>query len=98
MDRGYRVARSTLELCKDLHTIFLLTMWELWKHRNAVVFDGVSPAIDYVLRRVTAEGKVWATAGLIKGCIDLFFGTVGRWVSSDEYCAPRRSVGIVDCL
>lgn len=69
---------------KDLHTIFILTLWELWKHHNAIFFDGASPLIDCVLCRVRSEGMVWATAGLIKGHIDHFLGRVGRLVTREE--------------
>ena len=28
---------------RDLHTFIELVLWEMWKHRNAVVFDGATP-------------------------------------------------------
>lgn len=69
---------------KDLHTIFALSIWELWKHRNAIVFDGASPSIELLLRRMRSEGMVWSSVGLLKGNVDPFFRRVERWASSEE--------------
>ena len=41
---------------KDLHTIFILTLWELCKHGNSIVFDGASPSMEVLLVRVRSEG------------------------------------------
>ena len=40
---------------KDLHTIFILMLWELWKHGNAIVFDGASPSREVLLGRVRTK-------------------------------------------
>ena len=34
---------------KDIHTMLLLVLWELWKHRNAIVFDGAWPLCEVLL-------------------------------------------------
>ena len=34
---------------KDVWAIFLLVMWELWNYRNAIVFDGATPSVAYVI-------------------------------------------------
>lgn len=39
---------------------------EIWKHRNAIVFDGVVPLINHVIDRIEGEGQTWKQAGLIK--------------------------------
>ena len=69
---------------KDLHTIFILTLWELWKHRNAIVFDGASPSREVLLGRVRTEGLSWLVAGKFKGNVDPFFHSLHRWASSEE--------------
>ena len=69
---------------KDLHTIFILTLWELWKHRNAIVFDGASPSMSVLLSRVRSEGMTWLSAGKFKGNVDPFFRGLFRWASSEE--------------
>ena len=62
----------------------LLVMWELWKHRNAIVFDGESPSIERLIHKVKSEAKVWATAGLIKRELDGFQGRLYRWAMREE--------------
>lgn len=48
---------------KDLHTVMLLVHWEVWKHRNAIVFDNATPAMNVVMNRIYEEGKAWLKAG-----------------------------------
>ena len=54
-------------------TIMVLVMWELWKHMNVVVFDGATPSIQRVMRKVDSEGCAWRQAGLLKGNLDFLF-------------------------
>lgn len=44
---------------RDIRAILTLTMWELSKHRNAIVFDGATPLIQHVISRMITEGQVW---------------------------------------
>lgn len=38
--------------------------WELWKHRNDIVFQGVRPDIQSVVSAVViTEGQMWCLAG-----------------------------------
>ena len=69
---------------KDLHTIFILTIWELWKHRNAIVFDGASPSLGVLLGRVRSEGRMWSIAGKFKRDMDPFFLRLEQWATSEE--------------
>ena len=55
---------------KDLLTIFVLTIWGLWKHRNAIMFDGASPSTGVLLGRVRSEGRLWSVADKLKGNVD----------------------------
>ena len=67
---------------KDIHTMLLLVLWELWKHRNAIVFEGATPSMNHVLHRFAEEGWNWKQAGLLKGDLTIFFNRVERRVST----------------
>ena len=69
---------------KDLHTVMLLVLWELWKHRNAIVFDGDSPSVQRLIHKVKSEAKLWTTAGIIKRGMDSFQGRLYRWAMGEE--------------
>ena len=58
-------------------------MWEIWKHINAIVFDGATPSIQHVISRMITEGQVWRQAGILKEEVDPFFGALTRWVQSE---------------
>lgn len=70
---------STSPRGKDIRTILSLVMWELWKHRNAVVFDSAAPSVKAVIDRVVSEGRAWKTAGLLKIDLGSFLGSLARW-------------------
>lgn len=38
--------------------ICLLTMWEIWKHRNGITFDGATVCLPQVMRKIVHESKV----------------------------------------
>ena len=59
---------------KDVRTLFTLVMWELWKHRNAIVFDNACSSVRVLLRRVYEDGCVWQSARLFKGDVSPFLG------------------------
>ena len=59
-------------------------MWELWKHRNAIVFDGASPSVERLMDRVKSECEVWTSAGLFKGKLEGFLGGLQRWMCREE--------------
>ncbi|GJN12749.1 hypothetical protein PR202_ga31056 [Eleusine coracana subsp. coracana] len=48
---------------KGLNTLIILGAWTIWKHRNAVVFDGLSPNIQLALDNLRLEAQLWAFAG-----------------------------------
>ena len=68
---------------KELRALLTLGLWELWKHRNAVVFDGASPSLEVVVRRVVAEGRAWQQASLLKGEVDITFQLLVGWAGSE---------------
>lgn len=68
---------------EDWRTLLLLVCWLIWKHRNAIVFDGASPDASTVLRRIYDEGRTWQLAGLLSAEVGAFFDSLSRWVSSE---------------
>ncbi|PNT68490.1 hypothetical protein BRADI_3g41202v3, partial [Brachypodium distachyon] len=51
---------------KNLNTAIALVCWSIWKHRNAVVFDGATPSALQILRDIGRESSAWVHAGLLK--------------------------------
>lgn len=66
---------------RDIRTILTLGLWTLWKHRNAIVFDGASPSWRHVLTEIDRESRSWHRAGLIKGNIEPLWVELARWAS-----------------
>ena len=69
---------------KDLCTILGLILWELWKHRNAIVFDGARCLCEALLGRIRLEGLIWLSAGLLKGDVAPFFSRLALWDRREE--------------
>lgn len=69
---------------KDLHSVLLLVMWETWKHRNSIVFDGATLSESRLLRRIVEEGKAWCMAGLLRRGFSALFDRLSTWVSGEE--------------
>lgn len=63
---------------KDVRTLLILVLWELRKHRNAIVFYGVVPLKNYVITRIESEGQTWKQTGLIRGDVGSFLGVLQR--------------------
>ena len=63
---------------KDLRTIFARTWWELWKHRNAIIFEGARPSVLQLLQKICYEGLVWSFSELLKGNATPFFSRVEK--------------------
>ncbi|WVZ52503.1 LOW QUALITY PROTEIN: hypothetical protein U9M48_003556 [Paspalum notatum var. saurae] len=51
------------ELRKGFNSLVLLVSWELWKHRNACVFEKVRLDAQAVMHSLAAEGHLWCLAG-----------------------------------
>lgn len=76
--------KNESNLCKkDIRALMILVMWELWKHRNRIVFEGATPSTKYVTKRIANEGRVWRATCLLKDGVDDFLValTVGTNVS-----------------
>ncbi|KQJ88612.1 hypothetical protein BRADI_4g19933v3 [Brachypodium distachyon] len=63
--------------CIDLFTVIILVWWCVWKHRNAVVFDGLTPCAQSISHTIATEGEAWRRAGLFG---DSPFDDVGQVV------------------
>ena len=64
MDWWLRAKESTPPaLRKALKSVALLVPWMIWKHRNACVFDHVSPSLNELVDRIKDEARCWAKAG-----------------------------------
>ena len=56
-------AAASREARKGLNSLIILVAWELWKHRNACVFEKKRPSVQDVLRSVSMQGGLWCSAG-----------------------------------
>lgn len=59
---------------KNLAITSTLVFWMIWKHRNAIVFDGETPGDDKILRAIQVEGADWKSAGLFFDIFSFFPG------------------------
>jgi hypothetical protein len=48
---------------KGLNSLISLGLWILWKHRNACVFDGLSPCLNEAIKRTEEERDLWVLGG-----------------------------------
>ncbi|WVZ55719.1 hypothetical protein U9M48_006344 [Paspalum notatum var. saurae] len=51
------------EVKKGLNSLIILVAWEIWKHKNVCVFEGISSSISLVCRNIVQEGNLWCLAG-----------------------------------
>ena len=60
-----------------------MVLWELWLHRNAVVFDGEAPSTHKVLKAIEREVRAWRQAGLLRGEVEAFVLGLAVWENSE---------------
>lgn len=48
---------------KGFNSIVSLVDWQIWKHRNACVFDEAYPNISTILQSIQEEANLWGLAG-----------------------------------
>jgi len=48
---------------KGFNSLCILGAWILWKHRNACVFDGMSPNLQQALQAFKDESLIWRFSG-----------------------------------
>jgi hypothetical protein len=58
-----------------LNSLISLVLWYLWKHRNACVFDKISPLVPRIILDIISEAALWCRAGA-KGLVSLGLGRV----------------------
>jgi hypothetical protein len=68
-----------LKVPKQAHagfnSLLSLILWSLWKHRNACVFDSISPAVTGIIIDIRRETILWCMVGA-KGLSSLGLGRV----------------------
>ncbi|GJM89634.1 hypothetical protein PR202_ga05842 [Eleusine coracana subsp. coracana] len=47
---------------KAFNTLVILVAWEIWKHRNGVVFDAQQPHVQHLVQEIKEEAQAWARA------------------------------------
>jgi len=45
------------------HSLAILTLWCLWKWRNASVFQGTESTVEQTVAQIKDEAFLWASAG-----------------------------------
>ncbi|KAJ1280495.1 hypothetical protein BS78_04G236900 [Paspalum vaginatum] len=56
---GCAVSRVPKEKRKGFNSLVILVAWTIWKHRNACVFEGLSPSVFLVCQEVAQESELW---------------------------------------
>jgi hypothetical protein len=46
-------------MLQDLNSLIIVVAWEIWKHRNAIAFEGARPNIQTLLLTVANESSLW---------------------------------------
>ncbi|WVZ86079.1 hypothetical protein U9M48_032920 [Paspalum notatum var. saurae] len=63
LDKRCRAANALPKVGrKGFNSLVILVCWELWKHRNACVFEKIRPDAQIVFQSVVAEGHLWCLA------------------------------------
>jgi hypothetical protein len=57
------IAAIPKDFKKGFNSLAILVIWELWKHRNACVFDGVQPQPQVIFAQVAVASRTWGLAG-----------------------------------
>ena len=77
--------RLTKKRARPRRATCLLVLWEVWKHRNEVVFNGRTPCLGDLLRKIASEYVLWKDAGLLRGDDDMHQGIEAalRWAQGE---------------
>ena len=51
------------EMHKGLNSLIILVNWEIWKHRNTIVFEGARLNIQTLHLTVAHESSLWCFGG-----------------------------------
>ncbi|PVH63170.1 hypothetical protein PAHAL_3G485700 [Panicum hallii] len=55
----WELARPEHLPAKFFHTYLLLCSWQIWKHRNEVIFRGAEPSLLRLLLACKEEARLW---------------------------------------
>jgi len=53
------ISRVSKEHRKGVNSLIILGAWIIWKHRNACVFEGVSPSLSTIWSELKNEHSLW---------------------------------------
>ena len=59
------VGRTRPEFRKGIKSLAMLTLWEIWLHRNSCTFRGKLPAHMNIKRAISNPVELWRQAGAI---------------------------------
>jgi hypothetical protein len=51
---------------QDFRNGVALVCWCLWRHQNAIIFEGATPSSSMVVRNIRSEAMMWMVAGFFK--------------------------------
>lgn len=57
------VAGAAPSVCPGLRSIAAVTIWEIWKERNARVFKRTTRSVQQIVCTIRDEARTWAFAG-----------------------------------
>ena len=66
---------------RDANAIIILGLWQIWKHRNSIFFNGATPSKNRISHAFVREGHVWKKAGILRGDMGAFFAEVEEWAA-----------------
>lgn len=66
-------------MSKALNTTVNLAIWQLWKHRHDVVFEGTSLSVQLVIAKILQEGWEWQAVGKFRQDMTLFYQWLYMW-------------------
>lgn len=69
---------------RDVRTVVMLALRELWKHRNVVVSAGASLAVQQAINNIAQEARSWSSAGMFKGDLTFFFAAIYNWANGEQ--------------
>ncbi|KAK1434005.1 hypothetical protein QVD17_10923 [Tagetes erecta] len=59
--------RGDTDFKKAVHVLFMATTWCVWKHRNHVLFNKITPSVTGVLGDILASVTVWMSTRSRRG-------------------------------
>ncbi|WVZ54502.1 hypothetical protein U9M48_005288, partial [Paspalum notatum var. saurae] len=54
---------GTVKTKEGSYSLIILVAWEVWKHRNACVFEEIRPCVSVICQEIEKEGSLWCLAG-----------------------------------